>query len=334
MSLGKKSEYIHPGNFRYSRLSNAWKSMVFRNSGKLNFFPRRYSIDPSSVCNLRCDYCFHSQYNPDKHIKPQILKYGDFCKILEKIWKYAMMIEFYNWGEPLLNPELPRMISDSTGKGIRSRISTNLSVPLSDEYAESLVNSGLFRLTAAVDGHTQGIYEKYRKGGNLELVAENARKLVFFKKKKGSYAPILSFRMLVFEWNAEFISETRKFAAELGFDEFHAHGGSYVFSGKKMRWDVKRFRWIELNSKFKDYMPEKALKPCSWLFSALLIGADGKCMPCCNSADQEAEHLSIFEHSLEEIWNSEEYMASRAFTLRISDNRSEVLPVCKKCRLL
>jgi MoaA/NifB/PqqE/SkfB family radical SAM enzyme len=334
MSLGSKTDYLYTGNLKFSKLYNLLKNIVSVNSGKLNYYPRRYRIEPTTLCNLKCPYCIHGKYDENIHLKKENLDFDSFKIIFNQIKKYALMIGFYNFGEPFLNKDTPKMIATATSEGIRSRISSNMSIKMTDDYARQIVESNLYRLTCSIDGHNQEVYEIYRKGGKLETVLENVKKIEYYKKKLKSKYPLMVFRMLVFEWNYKFVSEAEKIAFEYKFDEFYADPGSFVLNGKTVIWNMKDKTWNEKEPKIVNYIPEKSGSPCQWLFTGMVINSNGNVMPCCFSNEKRSEHLSLLEHDLKDIWNSQEYINSRLYTLGLSSDRSNVLPVCKHCRLL
>lgn len=71
----------------------------------------------------------------------------------------------WSWGEPLLNPEIYRMIKYCEERNILSVTSTNLN-KFSRENARDLVESGLDALIIALDGIAEETYSKYRIGGS------------------------------------------------------------------------------------------------------------------------------------------------------------------------
>ncbi|MEI6125979.1 MAG: radical SAM protein [Pseudomonadota bacterium] len=334
MALGLKSDYLYPDNLRLTRQYNLFKNILFQKRGRLISYPRRYSIEPTTVCNLRCPCCIHSRYDESIHLKREVMTYDAFEIIFEKIKRYALLVEFYNFGEPFLNKDTPAMVSTATRAGIRSRISSNMSAKMSDSYIRQIVESGLYRLTCSIDGATQEVYEKYRAGGNLATVLDNADRVIFYKKKLRKKYPLVVYRMLVFEWNQSSVDDARRLARDHGFNKFYADAGSFDVEGKRVIWDMQTKRWKEKGPKFCAGIPEKAPIPCEWLFNGMIINANGNVMPCCFSSLKKGEHLSLLHNSLEDIWNSPLYINTRLYTLGLSTDRSTVFPLCRNCRLL
>lgn len=244
------------------------------------------------------------------------------------------MIYLYNYGESFLNRDTVKMLALCKKEGIRCRISSNLSFKMSDKQAADIVRSGLYRLTCSIDGPTQEIYGQYRVGGNLERVFENIKKINYYKRKFRSRTPYIYYRMLVFEWNHQYVEEARQKAQEMGVDGFFADPGRYILNGQKVSWDIKNKSWRKIKAKRNLDKLTKADKPCPWLFKNMVLSPSGKNLVCCFVNEKRGEHMSLLDNTLEEVWNSKEYIESRKYTLGLSKDRSRVLKACQSCRLL
>lgn len=334
IGLGTRSDFIHFGNLRPKKFLNLLKKEFSTPRPILNYFPLSYYIDISTVCNLRCLHCFQSEFDPNVHIKRQFMKYADFLKILNKIKDYALILHLYNWGEPLLNPDALKMIGAAYDCGIRSRISSNIALRMSDEYIERLVDSGLYRLTCSIDGPTQEIYGKYRMNGDIEQVLSNAKRILAARERSASQYPMIVYRMLVFEWNHEYVEQARDLARRMGFDSFYTYPGTYNKDGKEVIWDIENRRWKNDPCMRSGINLVKAKNPCHWLFNSMVITANGKSLACCIIPELAAEGLSLCDNSLYEVWNSQGYVRSREYSLGLAQDRNAVMSQCRKCAYL
>lgn len=270
------------------------------------------------------------------HLKKEFLGYDDYLTILNKIKDYALILDLYNYGESFLNPDIIKMICVATKAGLRTRISSNLNFNMNDNKAEDIVRSGLYRLTCSIDGPNQEVYSKYRKNGNLSIVLENAKKIIYYKNKLKLKTPLMVFRMLVFEWNHQYIGEAEALSRQIGFDVFYADAANYIVDGRKASWSIKENKWKigEPRHDGKGGAIKKNKTPCHWLFNTLVIGANGKNLVCCTNDRKAMEHMSLITNTLEEVWNSKEYIASRLFSMGLTQDRTNVLPICQDCRSL
>jgi hypothetical protein len=66
----------------------------------------------------------------------------------------------------------------------------------------------------SIDGATQDSYEKYRRGGNLELIIKNLELILKIKKELKSTTPHIVWRFLVFKHNEHEIELAKHIAAK------------------------------------------------------------------------------------------------------------------------
>ena len=102
-------------------------------------YPYMAHISPSGVCDLSCDLC--PSFAPETRGK-QLLPFDTFKKFIDETGDYLLYIILWSWGEPLLNPEIYKMIAYAKERNILSVTSSNLN-RLSREDARALVSSGL-----------------------------------------------------------------------------------------------------------------------------------------------------------------------------------------------
>lgn len=192
-------------------------------------------VDPANGCHLRCPGCVHSPTAGLASNWPSgmlsIDKYSDF---LFRQGPFAIHTMFYNFGELLFNPQTPAMIRLAKRYLIQTMLSTSMSI--ANFSPERWIDCGLDYMILSIDGATQAIYEKFRRGGNLSLVLDNLRRLVAAKLARGSQTPILCWQFLAFEHNAHEIISARRLAAEIGVDEFN------LVSPYDVSWDDPAIR--------------------------------------------------------------------------------------------
>jgi len=130
----------------------------------------------------------------------------------------AFAAHYYNTSEPLLNKRLPDDIAFANRYQVRTSVSSHLSLPKLD--AERIVESGLDILQVAADGATQAVYERYRRGGQIELVYENISRIVAAKKRLKRSTPTIRWHYLTFEHNAHEVDLAIEKARALGVNDF------------------------------------------------------------------------------------------------------------------
>jgi MoaA/NifB/PqqE/SkfB family radical SAM enzyme len=178
-------------------------------------------VDPSNGCNLACPGCVHSTSVKALKIfdwNKGLLSEARFRGLLQYCGAYAFQIKFCNYGEPITNPNTPRLIEIAKNYLVQTVLSTSLSIARFD--AEAYVRSGLDFLILSIDGATQKVYERYRKNGNIEVVYRNLENLVRAKRTLKRRTPVIRWQFLAFQHNAHEIPLALKIAKALGVDQF------------------------------------------------------------------------------------------------------------------
>jgi len=180
--------------------------------------PRDYSIDISGACNLKCISCPRAERSSIER-SAGLMSFSTFQSVIEKIKRedpFVGNIQLYQWGEPTLNPSLPKMIAYARSQGINSAISSNLNLVKVDYRAIVEAKPERFRISASAWGkkyeiaHTGGKWEQFI--GNVELLAKLRNELypemkieLYFHVYKHSLGEgVEQFRRLCKEYNIEF----------------------------------------------------------------------------------------------------------------------------------
>ncbi len=186
--------------------------------------PIGFMLDPSNGCQLGCPTCvnsFNRKY-VDAVFNPWpkgMMKRDTFTTFIDDVGLFAFTGHFYNKHEPLLNKNTPAYVKRATSYRVETLISSNLSFPKLD--IEGIVASGLKELMVAIDGVSQQVYSKYRRGGEVELVFANVRKIVEERRKTGLNTPYLRWQYLTFAHNVGEVEDAIETARSLGFDSFN-----------------------------------------------------------------------------------------------------------------
>src|SRR6185436_9261287 len=199
----------------YSNILKLRVNRAFKRDFVSNF-PIEAYIEPTSFCNLRCPAC------------PTGLRLGErpFASIDESLFKstidqlgdYVFLLWMYNWGEPLLHKQTPELITYAKSKKLKVVLSSNLSIKMSDDYIDRLVQSGLDTLIISLDGTSADTYKTYRLGGNFDLVRQNMRRIQDAKERHGLTVPQVVWQFLVFKHNEHEIAEASSVYREWGAD--------------------------------------------------------------------------------------------------------------------
>ncbi len=178
--------------------------------------PYTLSVEPASICNLRCPACPAGTKIVSR--RPALLGLEDFKKIIDMIGDYLVRILLWNWGEPFMNKDVYEMIEYASRKGIIVVTSSNGHYFDSPESIDRLLSSGLANLIISIDGTTQETYEFYRAGGNLEKVLNGMRGITNAKKQQGKDFPHINMRFMINSSNENQLKDFQALAYDLGAD--------------------------------------------------------------------------------------------------------------------
>lgn len=303
--------------------------------------PENLIIDPTpGICNLHCPLCPTGAR--EIKLNKVMLRLETFEKIIEKVHS-AKNLMLFSWGESFLNPEICEMIKKGKEKGLNIFIHSNFSLPLPDEFFEKLVQSGLDDLTLSIDGATQENYEKYRRGGNIELIYSNIRKLVAAKKKLGSDKPKITWKFVVNRFNENEIEKGMQLAAEFGigfktttitlvddvpdlqFTNYSVEKAAELIKEWMPSDKHKSETYIDASKRFPLYKGH-----CTFLWDTIIINPDGAVFPCCWASDQKSNFGNIFENTLEEIWYNDQYIYSRNLFTK-EESPLKLVNICTRC---
>ncbi len=287
---------------------------------KLSSYPYFALIDPSTVCNLHCPLCPTGQGDTSR---PRcLLKFDEFKRIIDKLGDYLISILFTNWGEPLLNKEFFRMVKYAKKVKCVPFVSTatNLNVTLSDKDTEELIESDLNLMCVSIDGTTQKIYEKYRRGGSLKKVIDNSKKILEKRKELGKDNPFVVWQFLVFKHNQHEVEKVIKLAREIGVDAIRIAAAQVYMSEVdkpfEYSYEISKEHLPPLGSRYSAYTKggkKKNLKKrCNWLWKAVVINSDGGISPCCAIFPKRYDFGNVLnEKNFKAIWNNEKYQNAR-----------------------
>jgi MoaA/NifB/PqqE/SkfB family radical SAM enzyme len=258
--------------------------------GEVRARPLKLTIDPTNVCQLRCPLCptgYQVQDRERGHASLHVFEH-----LMQEIGDYLFFIDFYNWGEPLLSPQITDLIRLAHDRGIVTNISTNLSLRLSEERIQRIVESGLSSIVCAIDGASQETYATYRRRGKFDLAFDNMRRIIQIRNRLGLRRPVVCWQFLVFRFNQHERARAQQLAADIGVDRLNFQA-PYL--------DEDRFalsatdhalvkEWTPDDPAFNRYHtahPEyagagvKIRRRCDWHYISTAINWDGSVAPCC-----------------------------------------------------
>ena len=247
--------------------------------------PYSIRLDVSTHCQLKCPSCPTAQGKIDTELGSGFVSLDQFQDLIENN-PDVLHVELSNWGESLLNPQLPLMLEVAYRHNVIITISNGANLnTVKPEALEAIVKYRVRQITCSIDGASQETYSQYRINGDFDRVIANIRSINHHKRVHRTQFPILLWQFVAFGHNQQEIPRARTLAAELGMEFYVKLTWDEQFSPLK---DPDKLR-KEVNSGFsskseylattnRDYMSEQI---CKQLFQSPQINWDGRILGCC-----------------------------------------------------
>lgn len=194
------------------------KYSAIMKTGKSLGYPLNVLIEPTRNCNYQCPQCPRQEYPEIKNLKKMELTIKDFKMIMDQLGKYLLTIRFWHFGEPLLNKDLPEMISLAKKNKIFTVISSNCSL-LYKDFCKKLIESKLDYLLISMNAATNKTYKKFTATENFDIVVKNLKQLVELKKELKSRVPFINLQYIVMKENYNEIQKIKEIAKYIGVDK-------------------------------------------------------------------------------------------------------------------
>ena len=315
--------------FRYATLGI---QAVFK-SIKVYGKPVHAQIELTTLCNYNCKSCPRLAVLNNKF---KNMPFDQFKKIVEQI--NPLKITLSGLGEPLLHPDIFKILSYLNHKKIFVRLTTNGSL-ITELTAKKLIALKLGLLNVSIDAATQSTYGKVRNNKSLDTVKQNILKLNELKKESNSSFPQLRTSFVIQRDNFREMKEFIDFTQELGITDISFQPLAFHFiknrEGKLVGNMQKDLLLKELNrayyhslsckvntnlksiiADFHDYWENYSggevtgtfcIKP--WI--SVYITVDGDIKPCCCLVSKEGTFGNFKTNNFSNIWNSIKYQNLR-----------------------
>jgi radical SAM protein with 4Fe4S-binding SPASM domain len=264
-------------------------------------FPPVVRLETTNRCNAACAFC------PRLTMKRPtgIMEQGLFERLVSEAAEGGCRsLHLHNFGEPLLDPDLPDRVALAKRAGIkRVKIFSNGSL-LFGERAERLLKSGLDEIKISIDGADAEEFARLRKGLSLETIVDNARAFVRERALAGRGPRVVAACTQTSDREA-----TGRLLA--GVVDDVDYGRLHNWAGVMSSLRKRRLR-----------------KPCARLWQTFTVLWNGSVSLCC--LDYEGAEIlgEVREQSIREVWQDDRYRAVRNLH-RLA--RQEEIPLCREC---
>lgn len=295
-------------------------------------WPTHLQVEASSFCNLKCKFC---PVPRGMNRSAGHMGFDTFKKVIDEVGEYVLIINLWDWGEPLLNPSVYDMITYAKKWDLRIISSTNGHPLAKGNNAEKLVRSGIDSIIFAVDGITQETYERYRGSGDLKTVLAGIEKVVAAKRFLSSETPLVNFRYIVMKHNEHEVPLLKDFARSLGVDALtiktlnlwdrggfepghRDRSGSIPESPQYQRFKCDSIEHLPIR---------RRNNPCKVLWNNPDIHWDGKVTPCTYDPHETCVLGDLKQENFKNIWTGASY---RKFRRRFRKDY-QLINICSEC---
>lgn len=289
--------------------------------------PLLVQIFPVYACNFKCEFCIHG-LDREKHgyiSNTTMMDMDLYSKIVTDIKMSGIkikMLRFAAIGEPLLHPDIAKMIQIAVEEDIAESVDivTNGSL-LTKELSDALIAAKLSRLRISVEGLCD---EDYQKRCQCKVsFAEFVDNISYFYQHRQDtkiYIKIIDYmvqdeasRKLFFETfgpicDSIAIEHLTPTIAEIDYEE--------ISDGMELSKGQNGEILLDANV-------------CPQGFYMMQVNPDGNVVPCC-SMKYPAVLGNVREYGVQEIWKGD---AFNSFRRKLLVSRKMAGPVCAECLL-
>ena len=267
---------------------------------------KKVYIEITNSCNLNCSFCNNNQRNK------KFMTLEQFECIVNEIKPYTDYVYLHVKGEPLLHPDLDKILDICSKNNIKVNITTNGTLLKQNE--DILINSDCIR-QINVSLHSENkistyfgdIFSTCKKLSNKIYISYRLWTLKDYKLDKKSTEVV------------EKIIKEYKLSQEI-VDKLKEESSIKIDFNTYVNKD-NLFEWPSLNNK------EESHNYCHALSTHIGILVDGTVVPCCLDGEGIINLGNIFNKSLKEILEAKR--AKEMIDLFKNNRCSEDL--CKKC---
>ena len=275
-------------------------------------YPPYLQIEPSSICNFRCVFCFETDTNftNKKNGFMGKMKVELFKKIIDDARGKIEFISLASRGEPFVNDKIEEMLKYTNGKFLGLKINTNASL-LNEKKCHSILSGGVSTIVFSADAADSELYKKLRVNGSLEKVFKNIE--MFNKVKEKHYKQIRIITRV----------SGVKFSNQQNIEDMVSFWGNLV----------DQVAFVDYNPWENSYEKKdnNITESCSDLWRRMFIWWDGKTNPCDVDYKSNLSVGSFLEKSISELWTSESYQVLRQ--QHLSSKRQTIKP-CSSCTVI
>lgn len=253
-------------------------------------------------CNLACPSCAVGNYRKRAKVQSpnQLMEFSLYRQLVDKLKvdlkdKNDPMICLFNWGEPLLHPQIGDMVAYAKDAGFRVGLSSNLN---QGRHLKSALEGRPDEFVISLSGSQKETYEKTHRKGRYQNVIDNMHQLSDLMLDHPDYQTEISVHYHVYRHNSgEDIQMMAELCDRLGFNlllgiAFYMPVENLISiyqekSGiKEEDSEILENLLVPLDEQFDIAKNNRDSKVCILATDRLDIDVDGAVKLCCASYDR------------------------------------------------
>jgi len=278
----------------------------------LDDFPPCLQVEPTSVCNYRCVFCYQIDEDFTKkgsgHMGMMTLE--TFKRIVDEAAGRCEAVTLASRGEPLICPKIEEMLKYASGKFLALKLNTNAWF-LDEGKSHAILQADMNTVVFSADAASEPTYSQFRVGGTLERVVKNVER---FQQIRAKHFP-----------------KSRTITRVSGVQ---VPGTPNLDQMERVWGDlVDQVAFVKYNPWENTYEQpvNEIATACSDLWRRMFIWWDGIVNPCDVDYKSTLAVGKATERRLSDLWKSDGYQRLRA--RHLEKQRSQCSP-CNRCTVI
>ena len=285
---------------------------VFPQQKVLDDFPPCVQIEPASICNYRCVFCYQtdSKFTDPGNGHMGMMPLGLFKEVIDQVEGRCEAVTLASRGEPLINRHIENMLDYARGKFLAFKINTNAWF-LDEKKSHAILEAGVSTLVISADAASEPLYSQLRVNGKLKRVVENVARFQDIRQKHYPKSKTITRVSGVKVSEGQSLNDMDSFWGDL----------------------VDQVAFVAYNPWENTYQrPINHIStPCSDLWRRTFVWFDGTVNPCDVDYKSTLAVGTVKTTPIESIWKNEKY--SRLRSAHLMGQRNRVYP-CNRCTLV
>ncbi len=297
-------------------------------------------LEVTNRCNLLCTTCPRTFEELEP---PSDMGWELFTSIVDQLPKIERVV-LHGVGEPMMVPELPKMVQHLKKRGVYVLFNTNGTL-MREKKSRELIEAGLDEMRISLDAAEPKSFEAVRGRDLFDRIVRNVQKFVALKTSMGAMNPRLSLWLTGLRETLEQLPAFIRLAHSMGVMEVHLQRlvyfeneprglarpesslfehdreeGKYLLDAEKLAAELGVFfdasGAAEPKSSLRRSTSDAPWSLCRRPWSLMYFTAHGRALPCCIApfSMRGYQNFTLGDAkvtALHEIWNGKGYRAFR-----------------------